>query len=857
MHKLLAALTFLLLCLAFAGWESVQAQETSADCPAPTSLGELSDILSASGVWSGDECDRSQFLDNRPGRLFTFSLAEPAEVRIDLSSSERDTLLYLQSEDGRLIDADDDTGGGVNARIERGLSAGTYQIEAGALGWSGRQGGSFELTVRVVEGCLDVVDLGVLVDTLAVTSEWSHFGCQSDYRPDRAGQRYRFELSDTRRIQIDLTSELADSFVYLLDESGTLLESDDDGGVGFNSRIERFLGAGVYTIEATNWGDRDLKGLIAAEFELTIASDEDAPIIKLEQIDAPDRVVLGLPFELNYRVGNLGDEPLSALPDARVQVRVRWPYISDWRTPNIDTTDGETELFGVGASYHSSDAVSAFGSQSLPQLQPFEGLFRWRAGPTDVMLQVILVNNDFESLSSHWLSRPIMVLSGIEFDPVTVSVDNAEYRVAAVAADDGVVTTDVAPLATEDDEPTDATDDEAGLDLAITSRAIYAAGVRTQVLAGFGSAIDELRGLTDSFSSSAGPIGLPISEVAVPSAPTLDVLLQTLNSAHDETLLNAGFDPQQFQSADMAERTVVLAGRAAALRIEQFSRDWSSLLEPDRVISSNEALEVHARLAFAQQVDARLIEAALLVLMKRDAEGGWSDPGVAAALEAYAGGVDCGVDSSALSFSDGALRLQSPIYGHMLDRAYCGASAASDDHDLLLSGLDLDSNPVIPAPEAAAEPPAPPAVTANRLLARVLSDGQVEFAADLSNGDRALPVQRLLPVGAAVDQWLRTAPITHDGEELGRIYARRLSNGLVQATYVPDGVGMSSTSRWVVPEDAPVNAWLASAELERGRVSGDDLVQRVADQAAGPGAAQFGDHLSLLALIENNLQRNP
>ena len=97
----------------------------------------------------------------------------------------------------------------------------------------------------------------------------------------------------------------------------------------------------------------------------------------------------------------------------------------------------------------------------------------------------------------------------------------------------------------------------------------------------------------------------------------------------------------------------------------------------------------------------------------------------------------------------------------------------------------------------------------------------------------------------------------YEGDELGRIYARRLGNGLVQATYVPDGADMDTTSRWAVPEDAPVNAWLGSAELERAPGLRDDLVQRVADQAAGAGTAQFGDHLSLLALIENNLQRNP
>lgn len=854
-----------------AGMQSIAAQDDAGDCPPPTQLGELIEVLSASGSWSSAECDMSQFLARRHGLVFEFSLAEPQEVRIDLSSPDRDTLLYLLAEDGRLIEADDDTGSGNDARIERALSAGVYRIEASALGWSGREDGAFDLTVRVTEGCLDVVDLGALVDTLSATGEWSHFGCESDYRADRAGQRYRFEVTDTRRIRIDLTSELADSYVYLLDDSGDLLEADDDSGTGFNARIERFLGAGTYMIEATNWGDRDLKGLTAAQFELTVATAEDGPIVKLEEIDAPDRVVLGLPFQINYRVGNLGDEPLSALdPEARLRVQVRWPYIEDWRTSWVDVLDGESELLPVGASYHSDGAVEAFGSQPLSQLHSFEGLFTWRTGPTDVMLMVAVINDDFETLAFHTLSRPIMVLTGLEFDPVNVSVDGVEYRVSAIAAEDGEVTTEVTPArertgeAAEADEQTaaasndDSSVEEESLDPEIEAGAIYAAGVRTQVLADFSAVLESLNARAQSLFSRTGRGGLPLSELDDPAAPTMDALVQLLAAAHRETISNAEFDPQQFQSADAAEEIVVLAGRAAAARIDGFVRAWGQTTAERSVISLEEALQVHAELAATQGIDVHLVAAAELVLAKREAEDGWSNPDVAAGLAKFRKGIDCRVDRSALDLGDEALRAQSTIYGLMLDRAFCGAATAGNDHDLLLTGLGLDANPAIPEPEASEEPPAAPVVTVTRLLARVLADGQVEFAADLSNGERALPSRRQLPVEVTADRWLRTGPITHNEQELGRIHARRLSNGLVQATYVPAGLSMDATPRWIVPANAPIDAWLASRRLESvAGPSGDDFVQRVGDQTAGAGAAQFGDHLSLLALIENNLQRNP
>ena len=147
-------------------------------------------------------------------------------------------------------------------------------------------------------------------------------------------------------------------------------------------------------------------------------------------------------------------------------------------------------------------------------------------------------------------------------------------------------------------------------------------------------------------------------------------------------------------------------------------------------------------MAFAKRVDARLIEAALLVMIKRDAEQGWNDPNVAAALEAFADEIDCDAEGE-LSFSDDALRELSPVYGFMLDQAYCGAVSADEDHNLLLTGLDLSVNPVIPVPEVVDEPVSAPSVAASRLLARVREDGRVEFGVDLTNGERALPVTAL------------------------------------------------------------------------------------------------------------------
>ena len=47
---------------------------------------------------------------------------------------------------------------------------------------------------------------------------------------------------------------MTDTYVFLLDgsgQNGSVIESDDDGGNGYNSRIVRTLSAGDYTVETT------------------------------------------------------------------------------------------------------------------------------------------------------------------------------------------------------------------------------------------------------------------------------------------------------------------------------------------------------------------------------------------------------------------------------------------------------------------------------------------------------------------------------------------------------------------------------------------------------------------------------
>jgi hypothetical protein len=72
-------------------------------------------------------------------------LANDTTARIDLESTAFDAFLVLKDSQGNVVASDDDGGSGLNARIERVLAAGTYEIVASSFGPD--QTGAYQLTV--------------------------------------------------------------------------------------------------------------------------------------------------------------------------------------------------------------------------------------------------------------------------------------------------------------------------------------------------------------------------------------------------------------------------------------------------------------------------------------------------------------------------------------------------------------------------------------------------------------------------------------------------------------------------------------------------------------------------------------
>ncbi len=184
--------------------------------------------------------------DNTHYKLFTFQGVAGQAVQIDLISNDFDAYLYLRDASGTSIAHDDDSGGGLNARIVMTLpSTGMYTIVANTL----RQGqfGNFTLRLQSVAAQNQMAQQipvgssvnGVLTDGDPTLSDGSHY------------KLFTFQGYAGQTVQIDLMSTAFDAYLYLRDSTGTDLAHDDDGGGNLNSRITQTLPySGTYQVVA-------------------------------------------------------------------------------------------------------------------------------------------------------------------------------------------------------------------------------------------------------------------------------------------------------------------------------------------------------------------------------------------------------------------------------------------------------------------------------------------------------------------------------------------------------------------------------------------------------------------------------
>ena len=181
-----------------------------------------------------------------PADSFGITLTEETAISIHLKSPDFEPFLILRDANGLDIAIGFDEMRDGNARIRQSLSAGSYALFAATFSFPPE--GSYQLTVsEVVCDDSQAIDFGQTVTGTLDTDD-----C---LRPGGAFQEsWGLVLANDTTARIDLESVAFDAFLVLKDSDGNILATDDDGGTGLNSRIDRALTAGTYEIVASAFG---------------------------------------------------------------------------------------------------------------------------------------------------------------------------------------------------------------------------------------------------------------------------------------------------------------------------------------------------------------------------------------------------------------------------------------------------------------------------------------------------------------------------------------------------------------------------------------------------------------------------
>ncbi len=813
----LCAAATLFIALISLGWfGTVSAQEGPA-CET-IDLGTLGTepqaVLTADGRWTTEDCE-SGFRPGSDAHTYRFSVAEEGRVRIDLKSAEGDSYLYLLNEEGRRIADNDDGGVGVDARVERDLDPGTYLVEATTVGGRKRGAADFSLSISYVAGC-DPVNLGSLTPgtDLTASGSWTIDTCGSRFVVEHPAHGYLFDLPEDGRVRIDLTSEDGDPVLSLVSLTEGLISANDDGGDGRNSRIERFLEAGSYLLEATTYLERDYQPL-RADFDLVVhLVDEDVgrdmPLIKIEDVHTPEHVVAGQPFDVHYRIGNVGDGGLADI-GGRVYVYVVGPRI--FEGPIIMTGSGER--LQAGASYHTGEETSTAQSVEANAVQPFEVTFS-QPGPTWLFVAVITEDRSENEIGFYGLWKNLMVLSGTTFDEVTVQVDDMEYSVEAEADDEGIVTNTV----------TSVSDEDAEIDPSVQAKAIYTAGVHTQVLDGIFDE-PELAGLSTTGRSTA------VSLDGVSTAALLKGFAAEYKGAIDASGLGDSLNAEEALSPIEVEDVVLANANTASAHFVSLAGNWTSLQTKTLLrepITFEEARDLHAQFSYAERVLSPAIAAGEAVEAARAAESGWNDPDVRAMVDDITGRTACGnraanlqsvfeeagtTDFAGLARLDTEMRAASPIFGLRNDAVLCAVGEADGENMRFLQGLAIaDNNEVLEAlgyPQTTEPATAPPHRI--RIIARMAEDGRIEHGIELASGVQMVPSKRYLPANSPAGEWRVSSDVTADNDPIGRIQSRRLADGRVEVAFVTASGETITPDPRFLNADIPAGVWLRSGEI--------------------------------------------
>ena len=811
----IAALASVLMAV---GWFRVGWAQEEPSCSAQELgiLGGAADAqLTASGRWTTEDCD-SRYRANSDAHTYRFEVVGGGRIRVDLRSQQADSYLYLLDAEGHRITDNDDGGAGLDARVERDLTPAAYMVEATTVGGRGRGEAEFSLSVSRVTGC-DPVHLGTLEPSadLTATGDWTLDTCGSRFVVEHPAHAYLFDLPEGGTVRIDLISDHADPVLSLVSPSAGLIAANDDGGERRNSRIQRYLQAGTYMVEATTYLERDYQPLMA-DFTLVVRHvDEEAMqesfLLKIEEVHTPAEVIAGQPFPVHYRVGNLGGGDLAEIGGSAI-VYVVGPRLFQL----LDPITASEDRWQAGVSYHSGSPTASDVSIAVDEVAPLEATLE-SPGASWVFVGVVTTDAFGDEVGFHGQWQNLMVLSGVTFDAVTVSVDGIEYIVEATSDPEGEVTTTVTPVGDPDAEVAEE----------IWAKAVYAAGVQTQVLDG----ILEREGVVDlTVPDESEPVDV---ESPWSSALSERVATHYINEVASSSLADS-LAAREPLNPDAIEDLVLELARNASAQFGYLDESWRGLqdrIEGGETLSFQEALMVHSQFVYAQRVIVPTVRAGEAAAAAHTLSVGWEAQEVQEMLYHLSQGTNCdareelreGLDKAGATDIEGLLNLDAemraaaPIYGVGVDAILCAATGVDAANRNLFESLEIPTESetlqMFGYEEPAASQEVSPPIRL-RIIARLVEDGRIEHGVELDSGEQVLPWRRYLSAAAPAGEWLVSSDINVEGSPIGKITSLRLDDGRVRLDFLTASRSVITPDIRYLPADIPTGVWLRSGEIE-------------------------------------------
>ena len=239
---------------------------------------------------------------------FGINITEETAISIHLKSPDFAPFLILRDANGMDIAIGFDEMLDGNARIRETLSPGSYALFAATTSFPGL--GSYSLTVsEIVCGDPQPIDFGQTVN--------GTLDADDCLRPGGAFQEsWELVLANDTTARIDLESDAFDAFLVLKDSVGNILATNDDGGDGLNSRIDRVLTAGSYEIVASSFSENEI-----GTYELTV----DVPPPATTAAVGAERTGAA-----RAKISLVPDSETEQLMSPRMEYQARWMEALPW-----------------------------------------------------------------------------------------------------------------------------------------------------------------------------------------------------------------------------------------------------------------------------------------------------------------------------------------------------------------------------------------------------------------------------------------------------------------------------------------------------------------------------------------------